>query len=87
MLKAEEIKRLIDDDSTSERKKFARIGQRYYDGDHDILQYRVFYYNSDGVLVEDKARANSRICHPFFTELADQLAAYMLSFEVKPIRA
>lgn len=87
MLKPEEIKRLIDDDSQSDRKKFARIGQRYYDADHDILKYRIFYYNADGVLVEDKARANSRICHPFFTELADQLPAYMLSFDENPMRA
>lgn len=87
MLSAEEIKRLIDDDSTSERKRFAKIGQRYYEADHDILQYRIFYYNADGVLVEDKSRANSRICHPFFTELADQLPAYMLSFDENPIRA
>jgi len=87
MLTEAEIRWLIDDDVVSERKKQAAIGQRYYDAQHDILDYRVFYYNTDGVLVEDKARSNSRICHPFFTEHVDQLTAFMLSFEENPIQA
>ena len=87
MLTESEIKRFIDDDRLSEKKRFAKIGQKYYEAEHDILNYRMFYYNSDGILVEDKARANSRICHPFFTELVDQLAAYILSFEENPIQA
>lgn len=87
MLKESEIRRFIDEDALSDRKRLAKVGQRYYEGDHDILQYRMFYYNKDGVLVEDKARSNSRICHPFFTELVDQMAAYILSFEENPIRA
>ena len=87
MLTIEEIKRLIDDDYHSDQKKQARLGQRYYDGDHDILQHRMFYYNSDGKLVEDFTRSNQRIPHPFFTELADQLQAYIMSFDENPIRA
>lgn len=82
-----EIKRLIDDDYDSEKKKFARVGQRYYEARHDILQYRMFYYNADGKLVEDKFRSNARISHPFFTELSDQLSAYMLSFDDNPMQA
>ena len=82
-----EIKRFIDEDITSEKKRMAAVGQRYYEAEHDILNYRMFYYNADGVLVEDKARSNSRICHPFLTELIDQKASYMLSFEDNPIRA
>lgn len=87
MLKPEEIKELIDADRASSRKQRAMEGQRYYEGRHDILQYRMFYYNADGKLVEDTTRSNMRIPHPFFTELVDQLAAYMLSFEENPIRA
>ncbi len=87
MLTEAEIKKLIDDDALSERKRLAAIGQRYYEGEHDILNYRMFYYNTDGELVEDKARSNSRICHPFFTEHVDQLAAYIMSFEDNPIQA
>lgn len=87
MLRPEEIKELIDDDKASTRKTRAAVGQRYYEGQHDILQYRMFYFNADGKLVEDTTRSNMRIPHPFFTELADQLAPYMLSFEKNPIRA
>lgn len=87
MLTVSEIKRFIDDDSASEKKKHAAVGQRYYEADHDILRSRLFYYNADGVLVEDKYRSNIRIPHPFFTELADQLSAYMLSFDENPIQA
>lgn len=89
MLKPEEIKDLIAADRNSDKKQYATVGQRYYDAEHDILQYRMFYYNEDGKLVEDTTSANSRIAHPFFTELADQLAPYMLSFDEDkpPIRA
>lgn len=86
MLTTDEIKRLIEEDAVSEKKRRAAEGERYYKGEHDILHYRMFYYNADGVLVEDKARSNSRICHPFFTELVDQLAAYIMSFEENPIQ-
>ena len=87
MLSVAEIKRFIDEDSTSEKKRFAAVGQKYYDANHDIMQCRLFYYNADGVLTEDTMRSNIKICHPFFTELADQLSAYMLSFNENPIRA
>ena len=87
MLKESEIKRFIEEDMLSDKKRKAAEGQRYYESEHDILQYRMFYYNADGILTEDRARANSRICHPFFTELVDQLAAYVLSFEDNPIKA
>ena len=87
MLSISEIKRFIDNDATSEKKLLARVGQKYYDAEHDILNCRFFYFNADGNLVEDKARANFKICHPFFTELSDQLVSYMLSFDSNPIRA
>lgn len=87
MLREEEIKRFIEDDALSDKKRKANEGMRYYKAEHDILQYRMFYYNADGNLVEDKARSNSKICHPFFTELVDQLAAYIMSFEENPIHA
>lgn len=79
MLSVEEIKRFIEEDAASEKKTFARKGQAYYDGDHDIRDFRLFYYNADGVLVEDKTRSNVKIPHPFFTELVDQAVQYMLS--------
>ena len=79
MLKKEEILQFINEDRASEKKSFARTGQDYYEGRHDILKYRLFYYNADGQLVEDKYRSNIRICHPYFTELVDQGVQYILS--------
>ena len=79
MLKPEEILKFIQDDSASEKKKFARMGQRYYEGNHDIENYRLYYYNENGKLVEDKNRSNIKISHPFFSELVEQAAQYMLS--------
>lgn len=79
MLTTKEIKMFIDEDNASMKKNFARIGERYFDGDHDILHYRMFYFNTDGQLVEDKARSNVKIPHPFFKELTEQGTQYTLS--------
>ncbi len=79
MLKVEEIVQFIQDDATSEKKRAAKVGQRYYEGEHDILNYRMYYYNDTGQLVEDKYRSNIKISHPFFTELVDQAVQYILS--------
>lgn len=79
MLTVEEIKMFIDEDTASVKKHFARVGERYFDGDHDIKNYRMFYFNSDGQLVEDTSRANVRIQHPFFKELTEQGTQYTLS--------
>lgn len=87
MLSVAEIKRFINDDIASEKKMLASIGQRYYEADHDIKNTRLFYYNADGKLVEDKTRSNIKIAHPFFKELSDQLSSYILSFDENPIRA
>lgn len=79
MLKIEEIKQLIDYDRSSDRKRRARLGESYYEGIHDIRNYRLYYYDADGELREDKTRANIKISHPFFTELVDQCVQYMFS--------
>jgi len=86
-LTTEQIKCLIENDRASAKKAQAAEGQRYYEAKHDILNCRFFYFNNDRKLVEDKYRANNKICHPFFTELSDQLSAHMLSFDKNPIRA
>lgn len=87
MLTTAEIKQFIDEDRMSDKKMRAGEGQRYYDGEHDILNCRFFYYDANGNIKEDKTRANIKIPHPFFTELSDQLPSYMLSFEDNPIQA
>ena len=79
MLTIEEIKKFLDEDEGSQLKQAAKVGQRYYDGEHDILDYRMFYYNTDGELVEDEYRSNIKIPHPFFTELVDQGTQFVLS--------
>lgn len=79
MLSEAEIKKIIETDAASNKKKWARIGQRYYEGDHDIRRYRIFYYNAEGQLKEDTTRTNVKIPHPFFEELTDQTTQYILS--------
>lgn len=81
MLKEDEILKFIQEDKVSTKKNIASIGQKYYDADHDIMHYRMFYFNADGKLVEDTTRSNVKISHPFFTELVDQAVQYMLSGE------
>lgn len=79
MLSEAEILQFINEDKVSSKKSLAKLGQKYYEAEHDILQYRLFYYNADGKLVEDTTRSNIKIPHPFFTELVDQTVQYMLS--------
>lgn len=87
MLSVDEIRQFIQDDAGSEKKMFARKGQAYYEADHDIKDYRLFYYNADGNLVEDTTRSNIKISHPFFTELVDQCTQYILSSDDGFIRS
>ena len=79
LLTVEEIKLFLDEDKASQIKRQAGIGQKYYEGQHDILGYRMFYYNADNELVEDTTRSNAKIPHPFFTELVDQAVQYIMS--------
>lgn len=79
MLTPEAIKQYIDNDASSTKKQLARVGQRYYEGDHDIRNYRIMYLDKDKNLVEDTVKSNVKISHPFFSELVDQAVQYMLS--------
>lgn len=87
MLSEAEILQFINEDKVSTKKHLAKVGERYYEGDHDIRDYRIFYFNSDGNLVEDETRSNIKISHPFFTELVDQEVQYMLSGEGSFVRS
>lgn len=87
MLSIEEIKQFIDNDHSSEKKQHAITGQRYYEGEHEILKYKLYYVDADGKLQEDQYRSNIRISHPFFTELVDQQVQYMLSGENGIVRS
>ncbi len=79
MLTADEIKRFIEEDSSSGKKRRARQGMKYYEGEHKIMGARLFYVDGDGDVKEDLLRSNIKISHPFFTELVDQQVQYMLS--------
>ncbi len=81
VLKEDEILKFIQEDKVSTKKNLASIGQKYYDADHDIMHYRMFYFNADGKLVEDTTRSNVKISHPFFTELVDQAVQYKKIYE------
>ena len=79
MLTAEQIKAFIDSDLASKKKQYASTGLKYYEGEHDIKNNRIFFVDANGKLKEDKLKSNIKICHPFFTELVDQTVQYMLS--------
>lgn len=79
MLSTQAIKTLIDNDAVSARKQQARVGVKYYEAEHDIKNYRIFFMDANGELKEDKYRSNFRISHPFFTEITDQLVQFLLS--------
>lgn len=79
MLEPGRITSIIAADKYSRKKKQARLGQRYYDGRHDILDYRIYYINKEGQLVEDLTKSNARIPHPFFHEISEQEVSYILS--------
>lgn len=87
MLKISEIKQFIDEDGASMRKQNARKGLQYYEGKHDIKDYKIFCFDENGMLKEDTTRSNERISHPFFTELVDQSSQYMLSGDTDYVRS
>lgn len=79
MLTEQEIKNFIEKDAESKKKRYARTGRDYYEGKHDILNYRIFFVDADGKVREDTHKTNIKICHPFYKLLVDQQAQYMLS--------
>lgn len=79
MLSKQDIVKFISDDFYSKQKQNARKGQDYYEGKHDITGFRLFYFNSDGKLTEDRYRSNVKIPHPFFTEIVNQAVQYIFS--------
>lgn len=79
MLSVEEIKTFINKDQASEEKQQAQTGVQYYNCHHDIEKKRIFFMNADGILQEDKTKANTRISHPFFMENVDQTVQYLFA--------
>ena len=78
MMDKRDILRLVQRDKGSQLKTQARVGRRYYEGQHDIKDYQMFYYDADGVLVRDVYRTNVQIPHPYFKVIAQQRVEYLL---------
>lgn len=78
-----ELKNLIAHDRSGQAKKDMQTGVDYYEGRHDIEKYKLYFFNNEGQLVEEKNRSNIRIAHQFFTELVDQKVQYLLSNPVE----
>lgn len=81
MLTVDEIKKWIDNDKASEKKRLAQKGVDYYEGRHDIQNSKIFFVNGNGEIKEDTTKSNIKIPHPFFTENVDQTVQYVLSGE------
>lgn len=81
MITPSEIAQFIQNDSASTKKQLAKVGLDYYEGRHDIRNYKIFYIDASGEVKEDKTKSNIRISHPFFTEIVDQIVPYLLSGE------
>lgn len=81
MITPSEIAQFILNDSASPKKRMAKVGLDYYEGRHDIRNYKIFYIDASGEVKEDKTKSNIRISHPFFTEIVDQIVPYLLSGE------
>ena len=54
-------------------------GQRYYEGDTDILKSKRMAIGEGGELEEVKNLANNKLVHQFARKLADQKVGYLLS--------
>lgn len=74
-----DISKLITEDRVSKEKSSMEVSLKYYNKQHDILNYRLFYVNNDGQVIEEKNRSNIKIAHAFYTEQVDQKVNYLLA--------
>ena len=65
MLNLEEIQQLMEEDRISDKKNLPVKGRTIMKAIMIIKGYRLFYYNADGNLVEDKTRSNVKLPMPF----------------------
>ena len=76
MLTTSEILAAINNEFNSKKYQLAKKGLRYYEGDHDILDYKIYYIDQDGMAVEDNTKSNIKISHAYLTELINQKVSY-----------
>lgn len=87
MLTNAEIKSFIEKDLRSDKKKLAKVGLAYYEGRHDILNCSIAYKDKDGIWQIAQGASDVKITHPFFNELVEQKAQYMLSGKESIVRS
>ena len=81
MLTTGEILAAINNEFNSKKYQYAKKGLRYYEGDHDILDYKIYYIDQDGMAVEDNTKSNIKISHAYLTELINQKVSYFHSIK------
>jgi len=72
------IKNEIDIWLRSTERQWMLTGQRYYVGEHDILQRKRMAIGEDGQLIEVTNLANNKLVHAFVRKLVDQKVGYLL---------
>jgi len=72
------IKLEIDEWMASNERLLMLTGQRYYEGDADILGRKRMVVGEDGELIEAENLANNRLVHNFVRKLVDQKVGYLL---------
>jgi len=72
------IKNEVDIWLRSDERRWMLTGQRYYVGDHDILQRKRTAIGENGELVEVQNLANNKLVHAFVRKLVDQKIGYLL---------
>jgi len=65
----------------SQKREEMLCGERYYEGQNDILTRKRMVIGESGELTEDKNLSNNRIAHGFFKKLVDQKAEYLFGRE------
>jgi len=72
------IKNEVDIWLRSDERRWMLAGQKYYVGDHDILQRKRTAIGEKGELVEVQNLANNKLVHAFVRKLVDQKVGYLL---------
>lgn len=73
------IKLEVDEWLSSQERQWMLTGQRYYEGNTDILGRKRMIVGEGGQLVEAENLANNRLVHNFVKKLVDQKVGYLLS--------
>lgn len=72
------IKLEVDEWLNSKERHWMLTGQRYYEGDADILERKRLVVGEGGQLVEVDNLANNKLVHNFVRKLVDQKVGYLL---------